>query len=74
MEKGAREILLAALALPIETREAIVHQLQESLGGTDPEVDRKWVLEIERRIAAFDRGESTAAPADEVFARVLGDR
>lgn len=35
---------------------------------TSCELDAAWSAEIERRLAAFDRGEVQALPADEVFA------
>jgi putative addiction module component (TIGR02574 family) len=35
--------------------------------GFSPEVAEEWLAEIERRIAAYDRGEVEAIPAEEVI-------
>ncbi len=36
----------------------------------DPEIEKAWAEEAERRWRAFKRGETRAIPADEVFARL----
>ena len=36
----------------------------------DPEVDRAWLDEAKRRMAAFDAGMMESSPAEEVFERV----
>jgi putative addiction module component (TIGR02574 family) len=36
----------------------------------DPEIDKAWVEEAERRIDALDRGETRAIPHDEAMARL----
>ncbi len=36
----------------------------------DPEIEKAWAEEAERRWRAFKRGETQAIPADEVFARL----
>ena len=36
----------------------------------DPEIDKAWVEEAERRIEALDRGETRAIPHDEAMARL----
>jgi len=45
--------------------------LIESLDGpADPDVEKAWQLEIERRIGQIERGEVQLIPGDEVFARL----
>lgn len=34
----------------------------------DPEIEKAWAEEAERRIDAYNRGETTAIPAEEVMA------
>ena len=44
--------------------------LLESLQGTAiAEVEAAWALEIERRLAEYDRGEANSIDAEEVFAK-----
>ena len=44
--------------------------LLESLQGTAiAEVEAAWELEIERRLAEYDRGEANSIDAEEVFAK-----
>lgn len=43
---------------------AITHQLP------DPEIEKAWAEEAERRIDAYDRGETTAVPVEDVMSRL----
>lgn len=62
------EIFRAALSLPQGSRAELADRLLQSLDESDQdEVDARWAREAEDRIAAFDRGEITAIPGDEVF-------
>ena len=58
------------LALSQEDRARLAEVLLASL---DPEpqseVEAAWEVEIERRLAAYDRGEVQAIDAEEVFAK-----
>lgn len=52
-------------------RAALALALFESLDGpADPQVEEAWRIEIERRVAACERGEVKLVPSDEVFARL----
>lgn len=63
------EILKAALELPDEEREKLVHELKDSLqgGASDGDLSPAWEDEISRRLHKIERGEAEYAPADEVF-------
>jgi putative addiction module component (TIGR02574 family) len=57
------EIAEQALTLPPEDRAYIADLLEQSLPedvGWTPEVAEAWSREIDRRVAAYDRGETTA--------------
>jgi putative addiction module component (TIGR02574 family) len=57
-------------ALSAEERSRLVDLLLESLHEPAiAEVEAAWEVEIERRLAAYDRGEVQAIDADEVFAK-----
>jgi hypothetical protein len=45
-----------------------VNTLLESLHSPLADVEAAWSEEIERRVAAFDRGEIDTYPAEDVFA------
>jgi putative addiction module component (TIGR02574 family) len=54
-----------------EERQQLVAELLVSLNEPAvSELDAAWSMEIAERLAAYDRGEVQALPADEVLARV----
>ncbi len=67
------EIVNQALGLEPEDRAFIADKLEESLSGegfATPEIAAAWVTEIERRIAAYDRGEIEALPGHTAIDRI----
>lgn len=70
MPDSAAEIAQKAKQLPREERERLVDALLESLNEPNlVETDAAWEAEIERRLAAHDRGEVMALSGEEVFAK-----
>ena len=70
MPDTAAELALRGKQLPREERERLVDELLESLNEpAAAELDSAWSAEIERRLAAYDRGEVHALSAEEVFAK-----
>ncbi len=70
MPDTASELAQRGKRLPPAERERLVDELLVSLN--EPAVahlDAAWSAEIERRLAAYDRGEVQALSADEVFAK-----
>ncbi len=64
-----------ARTLAADERARLTEMLLESLHDTPlPETEAAWQREIERRVAAYDRGEAQAYLAAEVFtaARLQG--
>jgi len=67
------EIVQQAMALPPEDRVYVADMLEHSLSGggfATPEIAAAWATEIERRVAAHDRGELPAGEMDAVLARL----
>jgi putative addiction module component (TIGR02574 family) len=67
------DIVKQALALEAEDRAFIADKLEESLtheGFATPEIAAAWAAEVERRIAAYDRGELQALPGDTAIDRI----
>lgn len=58
-----------ARSLPVEDRSRLVDLLLETLHESPlAEVEAAWVKEIERRVAAYERGEVETFAAEDVFA------
>jgi putative addiction module component (TIGR02574 family) len=73
---SAREdIIQQAMALPPEDRAYVADYLEQSLasgGFATPEVAAAWIEEVERRIAAYDRGELQASGVESALERIRG--
>lgn len=70
MPDTAAELAQRGKQLPREDRERLVDELLESLNEpAAAELDTAWSEEIERRLAAYDRGEIEALAAQDVFAK-----
>ncbi|HEY0683464.1 MAG TPA: addiction module protein [Steroidobacter sp.] len=67
MSKSLKQLEEQALALSVEERAQLADSLLESLRSSTSDIETAWADEIERRIAALDRGEISAYPAEDVF-------
>jgi putative addiction module component (TIGR02574 family) len=75
-------LLAQVLELPEPERAEIAYQLILSLDPADPDprlvlpgemneqVGAAWMVELRRRLDAFDRGESSAQPWEEILPRL----
>lgn len=71
MARAITEIESEIRRLARPEQERLLRALLEELDGPiDPEADRAWFEEVQRRSAQFDTGLVKAIPADEVFERV----
>ena len=77
MESGTKplrdEILQQALALDLADRAYLAYELERSLPSTafaSDEIATAWSQEIDRRIAAYDRGETTAISFDSAIGHI----
>ena len=69
MAEQLSELEQQARALSPDDRARLAEVLLESLQGSPlSEVEAAWSREIEERVAAYDRGEVQAYPAEDVFA------
>ncbi len=60
-----------ALSLPAETKMILVEKLLTSLNlPAQPEIDRLWAGEAERRIAQIDKREIKLVPGRKVFSSI----
>ncbi|NTW55248.1 MAG: addiction module protein [Chlorobaculum sp.] len=64
-------VIEEALSLPANLRLSLIQKLYESLNQTiDPEIDRLWADEAERRISQIEEGKAQWISGEEVFARI----
>jgi hypothetical protein len=64
----AKKIVDEVLLLPTDAWVSLVEQLLTSLNlPTQPEVDRLWAKEAERRIAQIEKGKVRLLPGEKVF-------
>lgn len=59
-----------AKQLNADERVALIETLLAQLPEPDPEWEAAWVAEVERRIAAVERGEDELIPAEKVMERL----
>jgi putative addiction module component (TIGR02574 family) len=58
-----------ALKLPPDERFALIDELLQSLDRPDPGLDRIWIEEAERRLAAHRSGRAKGVPAEDVVGK-----
>ena len=67
----AKKVFDEALSLPAEARVSLVEKLLTSLNlPTQPEIERLWAEEAEKRIAQIDKGEVKLVPGETVFSGI----
>ena len=66
---GKQEIVELALKLDPAERFELVDQILHSLDRPDPEMDRIWLEEAERRLTAYRAGKVKGIPAEEIFGK-----
>ena len=71
MPTATDKVVDEALELPAEARIGLVNRILASLNlPTQPEIDRLWAEEAERRVAEIDRGDVELIPGEEVFDKI----
>ena len=68
------DLVERTMHLPLRDRAELARQLILSLETDPPEndvdVEQEWAAEIQRRIDAYDRGETISVDADEAIAKI----
>lgn len=64
---NSKTLLDSALKLPPDERFALIDQLLHSLDQPDPVIDRLWIEEALRRLAAHRAGLVQGIPAEEIL-------
>ena len=63
------EIVGNALKLKPDQRLDVVDRILHSLDHPDPEIDRVWIDEAEKRLAAYRAGKVKGIQAEEIFGK-----
>ena len=70
MTQDYAELERSARLLSPEERARLAEAMTESLrDAIPPDVEAEWEAETKRRVEAYERGEATLIPAEEVFAK-----
>ena len=70
MAQDYAELERSARLLSPEERARLAEAMTESLRDAIPQdVEAEWEAEIKRRVEAYERGEATLIPAEEVFTK-----
>jgi len=71
MDGRFEDIVVSAMELPEEDRVRLARELIASLDEEiDPDVERLWLAEAERRLEELRSGKARGVSAEEAFARV----
>ncbi len=71
MATGSDRVVDEALSLPADERLGLIESLLASLNlPLQPEIERAWAEEAERRVAEIDRGEVELIPGETVFEKI----
>ena len=69
MAKPVEDLQAEVLSLPAAERSLLLERLIVSLDA-DPEIQRAWVQEAQRRDTEIDRGAVAPVPGEEALARI----
>jgi putative addiction module component (TIGR02574 family) len=71
MSDAENKVFEEALSLPSDERIGLIHELLMSLNlPIQPEIDRLWAEEAERRVSQIEQGDVELIPGDKVFERI----
>jgi len=71
MTSISKKIEQEVLSLPVQDRVELIDRLIESLNlPGDPEIDRLWAKEAERRYSDIETGSTTPIPGNKVFSNI----
>jgi putative addiction module component (TIGR02574 family) len=64
---NTQELITEAISLPVEDRALIIDFLLKSLNHGEPDIDKKWAEEAQRRLDELRSGRIKALPGDVVI-------
>ncbi|MFH0968427.1 MAG: addiction module protein [Methanobacteriota archaeon] len=71
MTSVSKKIEQEVLSLPVRDRIELIDRLIDSLNlAGDPEIDRLWAVEAERRYSDLETGSVTPIPGNKIFSNI----
>lgn len=68
---ATERVMEEALSLPADARLTLIEKLVSSLNlPVDPEIERLWAEEAERRVSEVEAGKAKLVPGEVVFSRL----
>ncbi|MEI7824746.1 MAG: addiction module protein [Chlorobiaceae bacterium] len=68
---NTQELITEAISLPVEDRALIVDYLLKSLNYGEPDIEKKWAEEAQRRLDELRSGRVKTVPGDVVINNLL---
>ena len=65
-----KELFNKAVSLPVEERALLVDSLLRSLNQPESDIDKKWAVVAQKRLAEMRSGKVKPVPGEEVFERI----
>jgi putative addiction module component (TIGR02574 family) len=69
MQSDIHEILEQISKMPVTEKFKLVDSILAQLDKPDPEIDKIWAQEAERRWKSYKEGKTTAVPYDDVMGK-----
>ncbi len=67
---NTKNLIAAAISLPVEDRAMVVDSLLKSLNPPESDIDKKWAAVAKRRLTELRSGQVQAIPGDQVFTKI----
>lgn len=61
------ELIAEISDLPVEQRAKAVDQILQTFNRMDPEIEKAWAKEAQRRLKEFENGDVEAIPGEQVM-------
>jgi putative addiction module component (TIGR02574 family) len=64
---STQEMIDEAITLSPKEKSQIIEALLLSLDNPDPKIEKKWNIEVEKRLDSIENGSTKTIPYDQIF-------